>query len=186
MRHSEQNWKSERSKIIKLLKQGVNPREIAKQYNCTYQNIYLVIEKLGIDRQSIKDAIRLDKHKKRIEAAWYARKMAWLNKYSYLTDEMIEPKGNRRDLTLPIDGVAKEVLAAREATKEYRERERLKVFSRNILRRAVKMGYVVRGVCKECGSLSRIEAHHSDYRKPFQVEWLCKEHHWERHTEGGN
>lgn len=30
-----------------------------------------------------------------------------------------------------------------------------------------------------CGS-SRVEAHHEDYSKPLEIEWLCKRHHVEK------
>ena len=185
MVNDKTNWKRERANIIKLLKKETNVRVIAEAYGCTFQNMYLVIEKLGIDVRSIRDVIRLDKQKKRIEANKYARKMAFLTKYSYLSDEIIQPKNLRTGAT-STEGMSKKVIAAREATRNYRNRERLKVFARNILRRGIIMGYIVKGVCADCGSLEHIEAHHTDYRYPFKVTWLCRDHHWERHTEGGN
>ena len=35
--------------------------------------------------------------------------------------------------------------------------------------------------CEVCGA-EKVEAHHEDYYKPLDVNWLCKRHHAERHT----
>lgn len=35
--------------------------------------------------------------------------------------------------------------------------------------------------CQECGSGYNIHAHHEDYTKPFNVEWLCSVCHGKRH-----
>jgi len=32
----------------------------------------------------------------------------------------------------------------------------------------------------------KAEAHHGDYTKPLEVQWLCKEHHWAHHNERAN
>lgn len=44
---------------------------------------------------------------------------------------------------------------------------------------AIRAGKVERpGACQRCGvAPSRIEAHHADYSKPLDVEWLCKPCH---------
>jgi hypothetical protein len=52
-------------------------------------------------------------------------------------------------------------------------RDALKAHSK--VKQAVKAGTLKRGKCW-CGSL-RTEAHHSDYSKPLDVEWLCRKHH---------
>lgn len=59
--------------------------------------------------------------------------------------------------------------------KEHPERKR----SHTKLRRAVLAGVVVKVVaCQRCGAVpKRIEAHHADYSKPLDVEWLCKPCH---------
>jgi hypothetical protein len=33
--------------------------------------------------------------------------------------------------------------------------------------------------CEVCGSRSKIERHHEDHSKPFEIKWLCKKHHIE-------
>lgn len=32
--------------------------------------------------------------------------------------------------------------------------------------------------CQRCQAMGRIEAHHADYSKPFDVEWVCKPCHY--------
>lgn len=44
----------------------------------------------------------------------------------------------------------------------------------------VRAGKITRPTkCEDCGDDSRlIEAHHPDYSRPLDVEWLCKPCHW--------
>ena len=44
----------------------------------------------------------------------------------------------------------------------------------------IRMGRLVRKPCEVCGEL-KVEAHHDDYHKPFEVRWLCGKHHREHH-----
>lgn len=53
---------------------------------------------------------------------------------------------------------------------------------RDITNRAVNKGVLPRPtVCTECGEKKKITAHHPDYSKPLEVEWLCYECHGKRH-----
>ena len=49
-----------------------------------------------------------------------------------------------------------------------------------IVLQAIKTGKIKKGKCalsdKTCSRV-RIEAHHRDYRKPLQTDWLCSSHH---------
>jgi hypothetical protein len=71
---------------------------------------------------------------------------------------------------------------AREARKYERRKmespEKLK--ARYAVRYAVRTGKLVKMPCW-CGDLS--EAHHEDYSKPLEVQWLCKKHHDQLHIE---
>lgn len=46
---------------------------------------------------------------------------------------------------------------------------------RSLLKYAVNMGRIVKPTtCERCGYEDKIEGHHIDYTKPYDVMWLCK------------
>jgi len=45
---------------------------------------------------------------------------------------------------------------------------------------AVRSGKIKRSPCVECGAV-KVEGHHTDYDKPFDVVWLCRPCHSKRH-----
>jgi hypothetical protein len=63
------------------------------------------------------------------------------------------------------------------------ERNPMKRKARQDLRNAIAAGRVFRpSCCSDCMSSDRqIQAHHPDYSKPFEVEWLCVKCHSKRH-----
>lgn len=76
----------------------------------------------------------------------------------------------------------------KEKWKEYRHRysigkrrdreNRFKELTRNITRRAVLNGTLVKLPCEFCGN-PEVEAHHKDYTKPYDIQWVCVRHHAE-------
>lgn len=70
----------------------------------------------------------------------------------------------------------------RKSAMRYYHRNRLKARARARLRYAVKVGKVEKPAACEFGCVVVPEAHHPDYRRPFEVRWLCKRHHEETHT----
>jgi hypothetical protein len=55
---------------------------------------------------------------------------------------------------------------------------------RYTLLNAIHAGKVIRPkICSECGWEGMIHAHHHDYSKPFDVEWLCSLCHGKRHRD---
>lgn len=44
----------------------------------------------------------------------------------------------------------------------------------------LKKGIIKKQPCEVCGRTDYVEAHHKDYEKPFEINWLCIEHHNER------
>jgi len=55
-------------------------------------------------------------------------------------------------------------------------RNKKKVLCRQKLYYAVKTGKIKKGKCEVCKS-KKVQAHHEDYSKPYQVNWLCQKHH---------
>ena len=52
--------------------------------------------------------------------------------------------------------------------------------ARTMTRNAIRDGKLLKEPCKVCGK-RKVEAHHQDYSKPLDVEWLCNKHHRQRH-----
>ena len=46
---------------------------------------------------------------------------------------------------------------------------------------AIRDGKLERKPCQQCGTTLRVQAHHADYTKPFEVEWLCFPCHRQEH-----
>jgi hypothetical protein len=67
-----------------------------------------------------------------------------------------------------------------EAIRErFHQRDKAKVRARNLVRKAVDRGDLVKEPCERCGSSKRIQAHHPSYDKPLEVVWLCEPCHRE-------
>lgn len=59
-------------------------------------------------------------------------------------------------------------------------RERDRIYKR--VRRAVERGAILKpDQCQNCATRTRLHAHHEDYTKPLEVEWLCRPCHLRRH-----
>lgn len=60
---------------------------------------------------------------------------------------------------------------------------KLKHKARCAVTAALKAGKLARQPCERCGATDRVHAHHDDYSKALEVQWLCPVHHSERHRE---
>lgn len=69
-----------------------------------------------------------------------------------------------------------------EINRRYSERHPEKRAAHSIVTNAIKNGSLVSQPCEVCGSKNS-EAHHEDYAKPMDVQWLCPKHHADRHIE---
>lgn len=91
---------------------------------------------------------------------------------------------DRRKLRYHEDPVWRE---AQKVLKDTRQRGRLRrhVVVQGRVRKAIKTGELVPDEhCSRCGhdfSEHRRHAHHADYSKPLEVEWLCQPCHCEEH-----
>ena len=64
--------------------------------------------------------------------------------------------------------------------REWRKRNPEKMRAHKLVRRAIDRGELFRQPCL-CGN-PKSEAHHEDYSKPLEVEWLCRKCHHDRHN----
>jgi ribosomal protein S27AE len=49
------------------------------------------------------------------------------------------------------------------------------------VKRALRSGDIKRKPCEACGN-AKAEAHHEDYSKPLDVQWLCRRCHFRHHA----
>lgn len=68
----------------------------------------------------------------------------------------------------------------RKKHSELTEEQRMKANCRSYLHVYIKRGKIIKQPCKICGDLN-VQAHHNDYSKPLEVQWLCPTHHIEEH-----
>jgi hypothetical protein len=74
--------------------------------------------------------------------------------------------------------------AERERGKRWRSSHRMEHYVHTLLNRAIENGGIVKpNKCSKCGiEAVKINAHHEDYSKPYDVIWLCDKCHAERHV----
>ncbi|MEZ5781838.1 MAG: hypothetical protein R3D70_09435 [Rhizobiaceae bacterium] len=57
------------------------------------------------------------------------------------------------------------------------------LFTHQIVRSALKRGFIEKGPCSVEGCSDReTEAHHEDYSRPLAVTWFCRKHHQQHHA----
>lgn len=72
--------------------------------------------------------------------------------------------------------------AKKKAVDAYHKRYPMKYAAHVITRNAVRDGKLIQASnCSVCKSTEKIEGHHDDYTKPFEVRWLCEKCHKEWH-----
>ncbi len=65
---------------------------------------------------------------------------------------------------------------------EYVERNKSLYLCSVKFRLALKAGFIQKKTtCDACGSEKNVQAHHPDYSKPFDVDWLCSRCHSNNH-----
>ncbi len=67
--------------------------------------------------------------------------------------------------------------------KKYRDKHPEVNVAHNAVKVAIRSGRMVRQQCKVFDCFDIGEAHHEDYDKPLDVEWLCTKHHKQLHME---
>jgi len=70
--------------------------------------------------------------------------------------------------------------AVKTRAKRMLKEESQKTKARQAVRNAIYWKGLKRKSCETCGD-PKTHAHHKDYSKPLEVNWLCPTHHGERH-----
>lgn len=52
--------------------------------------------------------------------------------------------------------------------------------ARQLARYAIKIGQIIKQPCEVCGEM-KVQAHHEDYSKPLEINWVCIKHHREKY-----
>ncbi len=70
-------------------------------------------------------------------------------------------------------------------TRAYGPQKCPKKKAHHIVTQAIKAGELVNpGICEHCfGDERKVFAHHEDYDKPLEVNWICRPCHFTRHKE---
>ncbi len=72
---------------------------------------------------------------------------------------------------------------SRRASRTYTRNNPRKKKAHQLLNDAVRTGKIIKpGRCCRCKKRRKVEAHHEDYSKPYDVEWLCRECHCLEHS----
>ncbi len=67
------------------------------------------------------------------------------------------------------------------AQRAWAERNPLAKWAHGATRSALRKGLLQCQPCAVCGN-PKADAHHSDHRRPLEVEWLCRLHHRRLHS----
>lgn len=115
------------------------------------------------------------------------------------TNLIYEPKESLNDIFDPVSGVVSisEMLKAytpkpyvesdQEKQLRIKERQQMEIRCRLHVDEAIENGQlIVPDQCELCGSTVNVFAYHSDYTKPFTVDWLCNTCHRRFHEIKGN
>lgn len=93
------------------------------------------------------------------------------NKRAYEKDRKLKIEIQKRYRTKNVEKV-------RERCKEWKKKNRDKLLAHKTLQQAVRRGYIVKPqTCLHCNSSENIEAHHDDYKKRLEIQWVCRRCH---------
>ena len=80
-------------------------------------------------------------------------------------------------------GRSKDRITANVAvTRAWRSEDSRRQKAHSSVAKAIRKGDLLRAPCERCGDAKSL-AHHEDYDKPLQVNWLCQPCHKQRHKE---
>lgn len=102
----------------------------------------------------------------------YVKRRAYYRDFDRKRDRLPARRAARAEYAQTAAGKVAHARANQNERANYPERSR----ARTTVARALRSGRLVRSPCRICG-IPEVQAHHSDYQKPLEVDWLCVEHH---------
>ena len=87
---------------------------------------------------------------------------------------------NRREWDISDCEINEYLKIYNEWRKENTETENKKAV--NAVGHAVRCGKLIKRPCIVCGATENVQAHHWDYTKPLDVDWMCEYHHGLLHS----
>ena len=69
-------------------------------------------------------------------------------------------------------------------TQKFRDEHPLAGPAHSMVARAIKVGEIERpDRCAKCNNKGKVYAHHEDYKKPLEVDWICQSCHKKLHRD---
>lgn len=97
----------------------------------------------------------------------------WQTEEGKLTQRKFDSSEKRKKLKFKYQQSEKGKEQHKKDSKIYRDKYPQKEKAHKIVYNAVKTGKLIKQPCEKCGEL-KAEAHHDDYNKPLEVNWLCR------------
>ena len=115
---------------------------------------------------------------------WAVRERERIRAYKRANRERVRTVNRESDERIGVERIRER---NREKMRRHRERTKGTLIAevRRLMEHAVRDGKLIKPeACSQCHAIvprRHLHAHHNDYTKPFDVEWLCIACHGERH-----
>jgi len=115
--------------------------------------------------------------------------LAYNKEYREKNREILAHKRTERFKVKKFSGYDQQKLRERRkrSVTKWKEKNKHKIRAHELVRNAINNGSLVKGTeCEKCGKQGRLEGHHEDYSKAYEVVWLCRHCHGKYHGSGVN
>ena len=183
--------------MFEFYRDGFTTKKIGEKYGCTRQNISLIFRDKFFEEYTWIVKTRLENRKpkgklcSRCKKTYFSKEKTpkfcsidcYLDSFGRLTDEEKRARNRERVKRYFKTSAGKEALLRTLKKQKEKPDYHKKQNARAKLNYNVGKGNIIKpNVCENCSrttkEVSRIEAHHHDYDKPLDVNWLCPPCHY--------
>lgn len=129
------------------------------------------------NKSRCKECVKARVRKNRADNADYYR--AYDRARAWLPERVLARKAHQERVKTDPDLKARD----RENRARWQQRHAIKRNCHVVVGNAIRDGKLTPQPCERCGADEHIHAHHEDYTKPLDVNWLCRTCHGIRHRE---